>query len=227
MTNRTEEELVADLKTRFGRRHEDKLVMQSEMAELRDRFGRTQDEIAKKTGIPQRTVSDWLQAWDEVEASRGSSEVAEPSRLTPQFHKDRSDRGVTKRTLREQSVTDIADILDDPAVMANVVRAQQIAYSRIEDKSRRAQREAIGADVDDALNIEQQYRDIEALMFKARRAVIEMLRALDAVTLIDLRDSWREQFLSTIDDIEAKVGLGRSLLAGDLETELEALLGGE
>jgi transcriptional regulator with XRE-family HTH domain len=99
MARKTAKELVADIKTRYKRTKADSLAIQKDMAALRDQYGWSQDEIADKTGVPQRTVSNWLQAYDE-----GLSNLAEPSRLTPRSQQDASDRRVAERVLKTAPV---------------------------------------------------------------------------------------------------------------------------
>lgn len=91
---RTAKTIVAEIKTLFVRRHEEKLTIQADMAILRDVHGWTQQEITEATGVPQRTVSDWLQAYDE-----GLSDPAKASRLTPVSVQAASDARVAKRVL--------------------------------------------------------------------------------------------------------------------------------
>jgi len=55
-------ELVADIKIRYGRVHKDKLKIQQDMVALRDVHGWTQAQIASETGVPRATVKDWLTA---------------------------------------------------------------------------------------------------------------------------------------------------------------------
>jgi transcriptional regulator with XRE-family HTH domain len=88
--------LVAEIKTLFGRRHEEKLQIQKDMAVLRDEHGWTQDQIAGETGVPKGTVDMWLRAYDE-----GLTDPSQASRLTPVSTQAASDRRVAKRVIAE------------------------------------------------------------------------------------------------------------------------------
>lgn len=140
---------------------------------------------------------------------------------------ERDNRARTKKLLREAPPEQIAEMLNEPEVRAKVSRAQEIAHEKIERRARTAEREALGPETDDALRGQQILRDAEAELFKARRALIETLRLLNNVDVGELPDSWREEFLRTLDDLAAKVELGRSLMTGTLDEELDKLLAGE
>jgi len=132
-----------------------------------------------------------------------------------------------KRVLRDSSPEQIAEqFLSDPAVRAKVSHAQDIAHSNLQKRSREAERQAIGEEASDDLAGQQTLRDAEAELFKARRALIETLRLLNQAGAT-LTDSWREEFLRTFDDIAVKVDLGRGLLVGALDDELDNLLAEE
>lgn len=139
--------------------------------------------------------------------------------------RDRSEAGATRKVLANADPEQIAEFLSDPTIRAKVSKAQDIAYSKVEQKSRQAQRKAIGERASDDLDRDQQFRNAEAELFKARRGLIETVRLLNTVGVENLPDSWREEFLRTFDDITAKVDIGRSLLVGSLDEELEKLLG--
>jgi len=109
MSKKTASELVRDIKSRYGRLHADKLVIQEDMADLRDGYGWTQMQIADKTGVPQKTVSRWLQAWDEQKAA-GSSQV---TRLTPSDLHVASDRAVAERVLKSAPIEMVERIIGD------------------------------------------------------------------------------------------------------------------
>ncbi len=132
---------------------------------------------------------------------------------------------LTKSSLRDAPAEDIAAMLDDPQVRANVAKAQNIASAKVIKRSYEAQREAIGQSESDQLEQHARFQDAEAELFKARRGLIETLRILNEIGAEDLPDSWREEFLRTLDDLAAKIDLGRSLLAGSLDEEFEKLLG--
>lgn len=136
----------------------------------------------------------------------------------------RKARSHAKTVLREAAPEEIAEMLAEPEVQAKVSQASQIASEKRERKSREKEREALGAEADDELREQQTLRDAEGELFKARRATVEMLRLLNQSTEAGLTDSWREEFLRTIDDVEAKLGLARALLVGDLAKDLGDLL---
>lgn len=128
--------------------------------------------------------------------------------------------------LREAPPEQIAEMLSDPEIRAKVSHAQDIASSNLQARSRKAERQALGERESDDLAEQQILRDAEAELFKARRALIETLRLLNQASAT-LTDSWREEFLRTFDDIGAKVDLGRGLLVGALDDELDNLLAEE
>jgi hypothetical protein len=66
------------------------------------------------------------------------------------------------------------------------------------------------------------FEDAEKLV-DAKRHAIKTGKALDRALRIfetegveDLRDSWRDDLLRTLDDIDGKAGMGRALLTLDL-----------
>jgi predicted transcriptional regulator len=89
-------ELVAEIKTLYGRRHEEKLQIQRDMVALRDDHGWTEQKIADATGISQSTVSRWLLAHEE-----GLTQVGKASRLTPVSVQAASDMRVAGRVLAD------------------------------------------------------------------------------------------------------------------------------
>src|SRR5215472_6613514 len=105
--SRTANALVAEIKTLYGQRNEDKLRILADMAELRDKHGWTQQQTANKTDIPQQTVSRWLEAWNE-QVSAGSTQV---SRLTPREFQAASDRRVALRVLKEQPTETVEQMI--------------------------------------------------------------------------------------------------------------------
>jgi hypothetical protein len=138
---------------------------------------------------------------------------------------DRVKVSLTKSSLRDAPPEQLADLLDDPSIRANVARAQAIAGQRVEAQSYQAQREAIGQRESDQLEQHARYQDAEAELFKARRGLIEYLRILNAVGVGDLDDAWRESLLSTLDDLSAKIEMGKALLGGEIDdADLTALL---
>jgi hypothetical protein len=138
---------------------------------------------------------------------------------------DKVKASLTRSSMRDTPPDELADLMDDPKTRANVARAQAIASERVEAQSYRAQREAIGQRESDQLEQHARYQDAEAELFKARRGLIEYLRILNAVGVGDLDDAWRESLLSTLDDLSAKIDMGKALLGGEIDdADLTALL---
>jgi plasmid maintenance system antidote protein VapI len=97
---------VTEIKTLYGRRREEKLQIQKDMIALRDEHGWTQQRIADATDIPQRTVSNWLEAYDEA-----LSNLAEPSRLTPESVQAASDLRVARRVLASAPLEQVEEMV--------------------------------------------------------------------------------------------------------------------
>jgi len=95
-------ELVAEIKTLYGRRREEKLQIQKDLAALRDEHHWSNHRIERETGIPRATIINWLEAFDEG-----------GSRLTPRHQQAASDRRVALRVLREQPVEIIERMVDE------------------------------------------------------------------------------------------------------------------
>jgi hypothetical protein len=128
-----------------------------------------------------------------------------------------------KQVLRESSPEEIAsDLLGDADVRRKVAKATEQAYDGVETKrvahSRAAEREHIGDEAQDALDQEQQLREAEAALFRGRRGLRDMLVILREHGE-EMRDSWREEFLSTLDSLEADIGMARALLAGSIDDD--------
>jgi hypothetical protein len=70
------------------------------MAELRDKHGWSQRQIAEATNVPQATINRWLQAWDEQKKA-GAIQV---DRLTPSSEHARSAEGISVEALLARSV---------------------------------------------------------------------------------------------------------------------------
>lgn len=154
---RSTNEIVAEIKTLYGRRHEEKLQIQADMVVLRDEHGWTQRQIADATGIPQPTINNWLQAYDE-----GLINPDQTSRLTPASVQEASDARVAERVLKTAPAEVIERIVGNlPRERQHVVAASagnSYARSRVEHEERernltpaqRKEREAIGSRIDDA-----------------------------------------------------------------------------
>jgi transposase len=109
MSKRTARELVADIKTRYGRLHKDRLAIQKDMVALRDQHGWTQRQIADKTDIPKSTVDQWLRAYDE-QVSAGLPEVG---RLTPKSLQEASDWRVAQRVIKSAPLEQVEQIISN------------------------------------------------------------------------------------------------------------------
>jgi hypothetical protein len=184
--------------------------------------GATVAEIADGLGRSTTWVKDII-AWHKTPANRGrytgDLPFAEEKGQVAQRH--------ARSVLRDAPAEQIAEqFLSDPAIRAKVSQAQDIAHSNLEKRSREAERQAIGEEAYDGLEEQNNLHRAEAKLFEARRALIDTLRLLNQSGAA-LTDSWREEFLRTFDDIGAKVELGRGLLVGALDDELDELLAEE
>ena len=164
-------------------------------------------------------------SWHE-EYPDSDSLVPVPKTFYTQEKGESDKRQRAQSVLRDAPAEQIADMLSDPNLRAKVSRATEIAHEQIMSKSRQEQRQAIGEENADQLDQQQQLHEAEAALFKARRAVIDVLRALNDAHLEALPDSWREELLKTLDDIAAKVELGRSFVTGIRDDDLDQLLAG-
>lgn len=171
-------------------------------------------EVARYLDRSKDWVAD-VRDWDGKGTLYGSDTVARQKRQA-------------KQILRQASSEEIAETyLSDPDVRRKVHEAQDIAHANVTQRSREAEREAVGADIQDALTDQQVLRDAEAALFRSRRGLIDMLRFLNDHAG-EIPDPWREEFLRTLDDVAAKVDLGRSLLTGgSFEDDLNQLLSKE
>jgi transcriptional regulator with XRE-family HTH domain len=210
MTDRSEAALVAEIKQLYGRRHEEKLQIQKDMVELRDGYGRTQPEIARATGIPQQTVSDWLRAFDEA------TDLGRPSRLTPDSHKIRSDRAVARRVIAEDPEF-LASLTPEAQRKAAVILDTESAKRQNERErlSKQKEREHLGDDVVDGLDAREQLDSTAYLLIKARGNLRGFVKQLGEIGLDNTSESWRESCLDWIDDLTGHLGMARALLAGD------------
>lgn len=133
---------------------------------------------------------------------------------------------LTKSSLKSAAPEELAEMMSDPKVRANVARASAIADKRVEERSYEKQRQAVGTRASAQLEAHARYQDAEAELFKARRALIEALRILNTVGIEELDDAWCDELRRTLSDISAKAKMGRAFLAGSsLDDELAELLG--
>jgi hypothetical protein len=90
-------------------------------------------------------------------------------------------------------------------------------------------REAVGVDADDDLAAEQKVHDAEAELFKARRALRDAVALFSEVRVSDVRESWTEDLLKTLTDLQERIEMCRVLLQGGTvnDEELAELLGRE
>lgn len=119
------EALVAEIRSLYGRRHEEKVQIQQDMAALRDQYGWTQQMISDETGVPRSTVDMWLRAYDE-----GLADPSRASRLTPASAHARSDRAVAKRVFATAPMEDIEHVISSlpPERVQQVAAAAGNAY---------------------------------------------------------------------------------------------------
>lgn len=180
------------------------------------RKGANTSEIARYLARSRTWVMDVL-AWD------GSGTL---------YGKDTERRGTdqAKQTLRESTPEQVAEIVASlPAdAVAKVSKAVSQHYGERHEKARKESdeklREDLGDHVADGLIEEQRLRDAESKAFDARRSLRDMLALLNAADLDAMPDSWREDFLKTLDDLSQRVEIAKSLLTGTLDEDIEAFL---
>lgn len=186
--------------------------------------GATVEECAESIDRSKTWVLDTLKWYlRNGQSTRGGREnaptpYAEQAGAVAQRH--------ARSVLRQAPAEQIAEMLSDPAVRAKVSKAQHIAHERVEQGARQAVRESIGDAADDALTQETILNDAELELFKARRCVITTLRKVNDAGG-DIPDAWREEFLRTLDDLDAKVAVLRDLLTGISVDDLDRLLAEE
>lgn len=134
--SRSTNEIVAEIKQLYGRRHEEKLQIQQDMAALRDEHSWTQRKIADATGISQPTVNNWLQAYDE-----NLINLDQPARLTPRATQKASDQRVAKRVLAEASSEEIEELIDDLPKEQREQLAAAAGHPRQKARSERKKKE--------------------------------------------------------------------------------------
>jgi hypothetical protein len=135
-----------------------------------------------------------------------------------------------KRVLRDSSPEQVEEIVASlsPEATTKLARAVSRQYEQrgneAKRESQRAFRETVGESFADDLDEEQRLRDAESKVFEARRALRDMLALLNEADLEAMRDSWREDFLKTLDDLATRIDLARALLSGTLEEDLARFL---
>lgn len=135
-----------------------------------------------------------------------------------------------KQVLRESTPEQVAEIVASlPAeAVAKVSKAVSTHYQERGDEAKKEAakklREDLGDHVADGLLEEQRLRDAESKYFDARRSVRDGMVLLNACDLDAIPDSWREDFLKTIDDLAQRLEITKSLLTGTLDEDIEAFL---
>lgn len=177
--------------------------------------GASQVEVARFLARSRKWVQDVI-AWD-----------GEGTLYAKDTERRQTDQA--KQVLRESSPDQIADLLAAPEVRAKVRQADTIATNRAanlipKEASEAAFRQSVGEDAATDLDNLQTLRDISAELTKARVALNGTLHSLNDVGLGNLPDSWREEYLRAFEDIAEKCDLGRGLLTGALDAELEEIL---
>lgn len=184
-------------------------------------------EAAIADGASQRDVSRFLlrsQSWvRDVLAWDGKGTL---------YGKDTERRQIdmAKQVLREATpdqTDDLVASLPQEAV-AKVAKAVSRNYERRGEEAKRQSerdfREAVGDELADDLNEEQRLRDAETKAFEARRSLRDMLALLNDANTETMRDSWREDFLKTLDDLATRIDLARALLTGTLDEDIARFL---
>jgi hypothetical protein len=184
--------------------------------ELAQRNGANTSEIARFLGKSHTWVTDVL-AWDGKGTLYGKDT-------------ERRQIDMAKQVLREatpEQTDELVASLPHQAV-AKVAKSVSREYERRGDeakqKSEKAFREEVGDAFADDLAEEQRLRDAESKVFEARRALRDMLAILNDSDLGAMNDSWREDFLKTLDDLAMRIDVARSLLGGTLDEDLERFL---
>jgi len=205
MGSRTTDALVAEIKTLASQRKEEKLQIQKDMVELRDEHNWSTREIAAATEIPQQTVVNWLQAYDEAVTNLG-----QPSRLTPQSVQAASDRRVAQRVLREQPTEVVEQMIRElprerrQAVLAEFGDGYAQARRDFDERERnltpaqRSEREAAG----DAVT--KPIREAMAHFAVPLKVVPLLEEATDALRELISDHSLTPELISAIDEADAE-----------------------
>jgi hypothetical protein len=141
---------------------------------------------------------------------------------------DRTDRARTKRTLAKSDPEQIAEqILNDPEIRLNVGKALDLHYKEREQKAKQREREVLGDETVDDLELKQRLTDAEMLLIKARGNLRGFVKDMTAIG-DDVPDAWRTSCLDWIADLEGHLGMSKALLEGGTlsEDDLQALLKG-
>lgn len=211
----------------------DKWAAAERMWKANEEEGATQREIAQAVGLSKDTVSRYVRIQHKRIAgdTRAFAELYyEIQGHTPT---DREDQAV-ERVLRERPHVVAEKIAAQPQAAKAIAghkparmalsRATDEHYADVKAESDAKFAEAVGQDVADGLAEEQRLRDAEGKVFEARRALRDALALLNEADLDAMRDSWREDFLKTLDDLAMRVDVARSLLSGTLEADLDRFL---
>lgn len=212
----------------------DKWAAAERMWKANKEEGVSQREIGTALGVSEETVRIYVNITAERPNGRWENFTeayyASRSGATPSEREDRAVERVARerpeviaRVVESQPKAAQAIASHAPARLS-VTRAADDHYERIGKQSQEKFSEAVGQDVVDGLDAEQKIRDAEAKLFEARRALRDMLALLHESDIDSLRDSWREDFLKTLDDLSMRVDVARSLLGGTLTADLDRFL---
>lgn len=225
---------LASAEQKQSKADDDKWAAAERMWKVNKEEGISQREIAGAVGVSEETVRIYVNIITERPNGRWET-------FTDAYYSIRS--GATPGEREERAVERVAR--ERPEIIARVVEATPGAaraiashaparlsvskaaddhYEQIEKQSREKFVESVGQDVADGLEAEQRLRDAETKLFEARRALRDMLALLHESDVENLRDSWREDFLKTLDDLAMRVDVARSLLGGTLDADLEQFL---
>lgn len=186
--------------------------------------------------LSNRAIGEWF-GYGESWVSDVVARVTNPRGREEARRKqdEASNRAKAKRVLSEAAPEQIAEqFLSDPVIREKVYEAQNLTSAGYEQRGRQAAersekkfREDVGEEVADGLAYQDQLRQAEAELFRARRGLLESLRILNTAGTSDIPDSWREEFLRTTDDLATKLGFLRTLLTGANDEDLAGLLAEE
>lgn len=184
-------------------------------------------EAALLSGASLREVSRYLDR-----STKWVADVRDWDGQGTLYGKDTGERQTrqTRQVLRESTPEQVEQIVASlpPETVAKVAKAVSREYEKRGEQAKKVSEAAFRDEVGDAfaddLAEEQRLRDAEAKVFEARRALRDMLALLNDADLDAMRDSWREDFLKTLDDLSTRVDMARSLLSGTLEEDLARFL---
>lgn len=238
MTNRAEKllrEAAQELKLADGQQRkadDHKWAAAERMWIANKEEGVTQREIAVAVGVSQSSVHDYVSIWSDYDRNQVSFTEAYygvRSDATPEATEGRA----IERVLRERPEVIAEKIKTAPEKSQKIVEqaSYESSIARHERKRRAADekfREEVGGEVADGLELTELAHKQKGMLVDARSE----LRGFNRFTTPELieyaGDTWTEQCLDWLAEIESETKMARALLAGEVTDDaLAAFLSDE